>query len=282
MPRSNTTYRIFVASPGDVHRERDAMQGVVNTMNRILDALLPDDGVCVELVRWESHVAPQIARGPQAVVNDQLEPCDIFVGILSERFGTPTAVAGSGTEEEFRRAYAQWEKHQAPWIVFYFNTTPGAAEGPVDRAQQDKVAAFRAELQAKGLCGEYRGAEMFMSTVLPQLLQIVGLLIKEERHVRSVVPEDRSRAGWAMNAQAIPAGQKVTIVALGDKDACYHRRDKYIGRSAVVLESQRIGDWLRGTVAFETPLFDGDDGRYMFLQFAAEPVDGEQASALAR
>jgi len=45
MPRSTRTYRIFVASPGDVQRERDAMQGIVNEMNRILDALLPDDGI---------------------------------------------------------------------------------------------------------------------------------------------------------------------------------------------------------------------------------------------
>ncbi len=49
MPRSTTTYRIFVSSPGDVQHEREAMRGVVNEMNRILEALLPDDGFFVEL-----------------------------------------------------------------------------------------------------------------------------------------------------------------------------------------------------------------------------------------
>ena len=81
------------------------MQGVVNEMNRILEALLPEDGIRVELLRWESNVASQIADGPQPVVNKQIESYDIFIGLLAKRFGTPTAVAQSGTEEEFRRAY---------------------------------------------------------------------------------------------------------------------------------------------------------------------------------
>jgi len=74
------------------------MLGVVNVMNRILAALLPDDGIRVELIRWEDDVAPQIADGPQPVVNEQVESYEIFLGVLAKRFGTPTGVAGSGTE----------------------------------------------------------------------------------------------------------------------------------------------------------------------------------------
>lgn len=275
MPRSTTTYRIFVASPGDVQRERDAMQGVVNEMNRILEALLPEDGIRVELLRWESNVASHIADGPQPVVNEQIESYDIFVGLLAKRFGTPTAVAQSGTEEEFRGAYERWRKHGAPWIVFYFNTKFEPAQGVDEYAQLDRVRAFRAELETKGITGEYNGAELFMSTVLTPLLQIVGILIREERRVRSALPLPPAPSAWSIAPQPVPIGKRFKIADIGERDACYHRRDKYIGRTGVVLEAQRLGQWLRGTFRFDTPLFEGDDGRYIFLQFQVAETDDQ-------
>ncbi|PYL26201.1 MAG: hypothetical protein DMF37_02915 [Verrucomicrobia bacterium] len=40
----------------------------------------------------------------QDVINHQLAEYDIFLGIMSCRFGSPTKRAHSGTEEEFNRA----------------------------------------------------------------------------------------------------------------------------------------------------------------------------------
>jgi len=45
MPRSTRTYRILVCLAGRCAARARCMQGVVNEMNRILDALLPDDGI---------------------------------------------------------------------------------------------------------------------------------------------------------------------------------------------------------------------------------------------
>ena len=253
------------------------MQGVVNEMNRILDALLPDDGICVELLRWETNVAPRISDGPQPVVNEQIESYDIFLGLLAKRFGTPTPVAGSGTEEEFRRAHNTWRKHGTPWIVFYFNTGFEPPQGADEHAQLDKVKAFRAELGTKGIVGEYNGTDLFVSTILPPLLQIIGTLIKEEREVRSSLPPPPAQPTWSIAGQPIPIDTRVKIVDIGEKDACYHRRDKYLERTGVVLEAQRVGQWLRGTFRFDTPLFDGDDGRYTFLQFQVAEVEGAES-----
>jgi len=82
--------RIFVASPGDVSEERARLARVVESMNRtgnVAERL----GLTLELLRWETHVAPDVGR-PQQVVFDQLDPheWDIFVGILWMRFGTRT------------------------------------------------------------------------------------------------------------------------------------------------------------------------------------------------
>ena len=59
----------------------------------------------LEAVRWESHCNPGVGSNVQSVINEQIGPTDIYVGIMWKRFGTPTGRAGSGTEEEFKAAY---------------------------------------------------------------------------------------------------------------------------------------------------------------------------------
>jgi len=50
--------RIFVASPGDVQNERDQLGQVVQELNSTLSALVPERGLMLELVRWETHAHP--------------------------------------------------------------------------------------------------------------------------------------------------------------------------------------------------------------------------------
>jgi hypothetical protein len=96
-----TQWRIFVASPSDVKPERNALEKDVREVNLTHGDQLD---YRLELVRWETHVAPNAGR-PQQVINQQIGSYSIFVGIMWRRFGTPTGLAGSGTEEEFRIAY---------------------------------------------------------------------------------------------------------------------------------------------------------------------------------
>src|SRR6266850_1498313 len=118
--RRTDPQRVFVASPSDVRVERDSMPSVINELNHTLEALVPHAASRLELVRWETHSFPGMGR-PQGLINEQIGEFDIFVGILWQRFGTPTGKADSGTEEEFRRAYEKWLKEGRPHILLYFN-----------------------------------------------------------------------------------------------------------------------------------------------------------------
>ena len=232
----------------------------------------------VELARWETDVAPGMGR-PQALVNAQIKPYDIFLGIMSRRFGSPSGVAGSGTEEEFRIAFHNWQKHGKPWIAFYFNNTIDPARTDDEKAQLERVNSFKAQLNAKGLLGEYNGEQLFPSTVRPHLLQIVGLLIQHERDVKKVIKRLPHRTAARFRGLPIPLGAAVTISGIGPQDACYHQRDKYIGRAGVILEGQAQGRWLMGTFCFDVPLFEGDDRRYEFLQFQIESTKSKRPGA---
>ena len=93
--------RVFVSSPGDVAEERNVLTEVVDSINQT-------DGqgrqVRLELFRWEDNVTTKIGPKPQKVVDSQTPAYDIYVGIMSTRFGTPAGRYGSGTER-VRSAY---------------------------------------------------------------------------------------------------------------------------------------------------------------------------------
>jgi hypothetical protein len=104
---------VFVASPGDVAKERQCLSQVAERLNYQLAEHL---GVRLELMEWR-QVAPGMGR-PEDVILDQLpvEMWDVFIGLLWLRFGMPPGRnrAGvdhdSGTEQEFRLAYRGWPR----------------------------------------------------------------------------------------------------------------------------------------------------------------------------
>ena len=154
-------YRIFAASPGDVQGEREALATVVNEVNQTHGSPL---GYRLELVRWETHVAPG-AGAPQRVVNEQIGPYNIFVGIMWRRFGTPTDEWGSGTEEEFRIAYRAWEKDPSVALMFYFCQKPFMPNSVEELAQFQKVLAFKRELEGKALVWSYAEPATFAGEI---------------------------------------------------------------------------------------------------------------------
>ncbi len=102
MPRKEHIVSVFVASPGDVSDEREKLEEIINNLNI---AWSKEQGVRFDLVKFETHSWPGFGEDAQAVINEQIpNDYDIFIGIMWNRFGTPTNRAGSGTEEEFLRA----------------------------------------------------------------------------------------------------------------------------------------------------------------------------------
>src|SRR5215510_13296840 len=109
-------FRLFVSSPADCENERQALAEVVDRLNRVgADTA----GLRLQLFTWKGDVIPQIGPGPQIVVDEQTPPYDVFIGIMSARFGGDDK-RESGTEQEARRALRLFENTGAPWILFYF------------------------------------------------------------------------------------------------------------------------------------------------------------------
>jgi uncharacterized protein DUF4062 len=168
--RSVRILRVLLSSPGDVSEERESCSRAVFRFNQ---QEVEEHGIFLKLVRWED-MAPQIGPGAQNVINEQIGEYDIFSGIMWNRFGTPTDIAASGTEEEFRAAVSAWEERKRPWITFYFCERPANFTNAQQLEQKSAVLRFRSELQTLGVVRKYISVEEFENLIFQDLLKITN------------------------------------------------------------------------------------------------------------
>jgi Domain of unknown function (DUF4062) len=118
MPDTRKIIRVFLASPGDLQDERRAAKTVVDEFNKLWAAAL---GYHVELVGWEDTIS-QYGR-PQATINQDLERCEVIVGMVWKRWGTPPSKTGSfasGFEEEFETSLKKRRASGRPELALFF------------------------------------------------------------------------------------------------------------------------------------------------------------------
>jgi len=162
MAKTHTLVKIFIASPGDVTPEREVMESVVSEFNLTWG---DKHRVRLEVVKWETHSYPAFGKDAQDVINHQMgDEYDIFLGIMWGRFGTATARAESGTEEEFQRAYDRLKKGDRVQIMFYFKDA-GIPPSRLDSEQIAKVQNFKTKIAQEygGLYYQFETTEDFQT-----------------------------------------------------------------------------------------------------------------------
>ena len=111
-------FRVFLASPGDLTVERQAIRTVVLEFN---DSWADGLGYQVELDGWEDTISGY--GRPQEIINQDVDRCDLFIGLLWKRWGTPPSSSGrysSGFEEEFKRSLDRRQSSSKPEIALFF------------------------------------------------------------------------------------------------------------------------------------------------------------------
>lgn len=160
---------IFLSSPGDVSVERELADGVIRDLDRVLGPRL---GLAISSIRWEKMI-PDMGL-PQSIINSQHRDCDIFIGIMWARFGTPTVNFGSGTEEEFQIACERWRSAGTPRILFYFCNR----ELPFPRDEKTveqlmQVVRFQQNLRGAALVGYFSTPAQLADLIWEHLFQVL-------------------------------------------------------------------------------------------------------------
>ena len=154
-PRSVRTYHIFLASPGDVAAEREQVRKFFDDYNRHTAHLW---NARFEVIDWENYTTIGVGR-PQELINRQTleryrDSLALVIGIMAQRFGSPSGEADSGTEEEFRWAMDAHASTGFPEIKWFFRKVDQLEGLPADPSeamkaleQWQKVLAFRNQMQ---------------------------------------------------------------------------------------------------------------------------------------
>ena len=132
--------RVFLASPSDLEAERKEMKKLVDRIN----STIRRTNWIVELLGWEDRL-PGYGR-PQAQINEDVDACDLFVGVLWRRWGSPTGEFKSGFEEEFERAVNKRRKSDSPEIWIYFKRVDDTSDPGVQLRQ---VLEFRRRVERR-------------------------------------------------------------------------------------------------------------------------------------
>jgi hypothetical protein len=153
-PRSLRQYHVFLASPGDVGAERQYVRKFFDEYNRHTAHIWR---ARFEVVDWENYATIGVGR-PQELITQQTldtyrDSLALVVGIMGQRFGSPSGKAESGTEEEFNWAMESHDRAGFPEIKWFFRKVerlelpadPDEADAALD--QWKKVRAFRKRMQ---------------------------------------------------------------------------------------------------------------------------------------
>jgi hypothetical protein len=174
--------RVFVASPGDVGREREGLKKVIESLNRVFSDRYR---VVLELKEWR-QVVPDMGLAQEVILEQlKVEAWDVFVGILWLRFGMAPGTLDpengrafdSGTEQEFTVAHRAWEQKRRPRILFYrcLRLPPRLLD--IDGEQFSRVGAFFKQFDPNGahpgLYAEYAEVEDFKDLVREHLEKLL-------------------------------------------------------------------------------------------------------------
>jgi hypothetical protein len=187
--------RVFLASPGDLQNERKLANAAVDELNKGIATHL---GFRVELKGWEDTL-PGLGR-PQAIINKELDRCELFIGIMWKKWGTPPATVSpysSGFEEEFERSSERVQRTNMPEMAMYFKAIP--ADFLTDPGEDlQKVIAFKQRIISEKiiLFGTFNEPDEFQKCVREKITEYLIRLNKNEQETleeRETKPKDTTQ-----------------------------------------------------------------------------------------
>lgn len=171
-----TVIETFIATPGDVIKERGLIRDIINEWNIInsknRNAVLKDIG-------WENDVYSSFTEGrAQESINKQiLEQADLLIAVFWTRIGTPTGDFISGSVEEITKHI----NSNKP-VMLFFSKAPVRLDS-VDSKQYENLLEFKKWCQNKGLVNEYETEEEFIKKLRIQF----GLLMNKDEKILSLI-----------------------------------------------------------------------------------------------
>jgi transcriptional regulator with XRE-family HTH domain len=250
-PKRQSNFKIFLACPSDVTEEAFIVKEVIEELN------LGNHEFKLELINWTTHAYPGFGEDPQSVINEAInDEYDIFLGIMWARFGTPTNHYGSGTEEEFRRAYERWkDSPESIALMLYFKDAP-ISPSKLDINQLTEVKQFKQSLSEEGLYWTFQANDEFAKYLRLHLPRQAKAIREKKKKSGS----SNSRDKEALISE-LKFSEEEGLIDLMDKGLeSFQRCAETMGRmvSQIELLGQRISSRTDETIALQKTNKDMD------------------------
>jgi hypothetical protein len=171
MPELIQLFRLFVGAPSDVTNEQVIIPRLIEEWNRDHG---PAARARVEFMNWRTHSRPEAGDRPQALINKQVvDRSDIVVGLFRTRFGSPTGVADSGTEEEIRRGIKQGKE-----VLVYFASLPKPKRSR-GRGEFARIESFKRKYGRQALYHVYTDDMAFEAAFRQHLAATMNRLLEK-------------------------------------------------------------------------------------------------------
>ncbi len=171
MPERIQLFRLFVGEPSDVEEALEIIGRLIGQWNRDHG---PSTRARVELTNWRTHSHPAAGARPQALVNKQVvDQCDILAAVFLSRFGTPTGIADSGTEEEIRRSIKKGKT-----VMVYFAQLPRPRQRKA-RDEFERIENFKKKFGSRALYHTYTDLAGFEEAFRQHLALAMNELLKK-------------------------------------------------------------------------------------------------------
>lgn len=276
MTRTVRELLVFMASPADLTDERSAVREVERRVNAIFE----HHGVRVRVIGWE-QVAPEAGR-PQELINPLVHDCDVFIGLLSRRWGSETGTHSSGFEEEFELALSRRATGVTPVIGMFFAEIP--ADALVDPGSQLKaILAFQKRVREERLAlyKSFRNADHLKVEILdfltPRVLELADLTGGGRDEIGAAPaptgsgpetevgarPEPGTRTHDSESAEPAATNRPSAIGAVGE-----HTPDEAQAQIAAAL--RQLASWFEEPITAETEVPDRDRVTLVGAAFAKD------------
>lgn len=170
-PKTLRSYHVFIASPSDMHMERRKVHEFFEEFNRTT----AHTWAChFQILDWEHDATARAGDPEKGIISEVLEKFEgslaLVIGLLGQRFGSPTSTHESGTEQEFEWALDRRRSTSWPEIKWFFRQSGNLTEVPSEPekakravAQLERVQEFRRRVSidpsAQLLYREFRHGE---------------------------------------------------------------------------------------------------------------------------
>ena len=164
MSKGITYVKLAFCAPEDVSEELKVAREIVDEWNVNHGE---HHALFVKLTNWKTDARPALGRSQEVINHDIIDDADILIGIFWTRFGSPTGMAESGTEEEIRRAIKLGKK-----VMVYFSNRPTSFA--VLAEQIAKIEQFKQEFKDQGLYWQYGSLETFTADLRRHLAKYLN------------------------------------------------------------------------------------------------------------